>query len=131
MSDDARQQHWLETYKSLIALSIEGFKFSLLVNGGAAVAILAYIGNAAAKSTKPYVPNPDMRAPMGLFVAGVLLCGIAMFCAYLTQLRLLNEPQQVSDAGHPHTRFLLLTMVFHLASLFAFGVGALIAVVRF
>jgi hypothetical protein len=37
---DSTQQQWLETYKSLIAISVEGFKFSALANGGAAVALL-------------------------------------------------------------------------------------------
>ena len=30
---DISNSHWLETYKSLITLSIEGFKFSALVLG--------------------------------------------------------------------------------------------------
>lgn len=33
----------METYKSIITLSIEGFKFAALANGGAAVALLAYL----------------------------------------------------------------------------------------
>lgn len=45
--------HWLETYKSLITLSIEGFKFSALANGGSAVALLAYLGNVARNDLLP------------------------------------------------------------------------------
>ena len=39
----AMNEHQLETYKSLIAIATEAFKFSALINGGAAVAILAAI----------------------------------------------------------------------------------------
>ena len=33
MSTDLPSDHWLETYKSLISISIEGFKFGALANG--------------------------------------------------------------------------------------------------
>lgn len=42
MATDISNQHWIETYKSLITLAVEGFKFAALANGGAAVALLAY-----------------------------------------------------------------------------------------
>ncbi len=33
-----KREHFIETYKSLVALSTEGFKFCALANGGAEVA---------------------------------------------------------------------------------------------
>jgi len=44
------QQHAAETYKSLITISVEVFKALVLLNGGAVVALLAYLGQAANKS---------------------------------------------------------------------------------
>lgn len=44
---DIRKEHALETYKSLIQTSVEGMKLLTLLNGGAAVALLAYLGNVA------------------------------------------------------------------------------------
>ncbi len=44
-----RSDDWVETYKSLITLSTEGFKFCALANGGPAVALLACLGNVAGK----------------------------------------------------------------------------------
>jgi hypothetical protein len=86
MGSDAELSDWIETYKSLITLSTEGFKFCALANGGAAVAILAYLGNVASK-----VGNaPDMRWSMAAFLAGLVFCGTGMFFAYLTQLNRLN-----------------------------------------
>ena len=75
MSDDPVQDDWLETYKSLLALALEGFKFCALVNGGAAVAILAYLGNVAGRGVSP----PDMRCSMAAFLSGLVLCGLGMF----------------------------------------------------
>jgi hypothetical protein len=82
MSDDElRQTHWIETYKSLITLSIEGFRYAALVNGGAAVALLAYLGNVSGKGAN----SPDMRCPMAWFLLGLVLCGGSMICSYFTQ----------------------------------------------
>jgi len=37
----------IETYKSLISISTEGIKFCGLINGGAVIAILTFIGSMA------------------------------------------------------------------------------------
>jgi len=118
--------HQIETYKSMIGISLEVLKLLALLNGGAAVALLAYLGNVAGKGTHLV----DMRVPMGCYVAGLVLCGLAYFGSYLTQLRLFNEGQ-----GRPkpwrHELFLYSTMVVALLSLGAFGLGSLVAAFRF
>jgi hypothetical protein len=127
MATDISNQHWIETYQSLISLSIEGFKFAALANGGAAVALLAYLGNVAGKGTSA----PDMRCAMAAFLAGLTACGLAMLFAYLTQLKLLNESR---DAGRPklsHGWLLWCAIVLFLCSLVFFGVGSWQAVIRF
>ena len=119
--------HWLETYKSLITLAVESFKFAALANGGAAVALLAYLGNVAAKSGSAI----DMRCPMGCFLTGLAACGVAMLFAYLTQLKLLNEIGGTKQPTLPHGWLLWLTIVLFVCSLVAFGVGSWQAVIRF
>ena len=127
----AETAHYTETYKSLITLSVEGFKFSALANGGAAVALLAYLGNIAGKGAA----TPDMRIPMAWFLAGLVLCGIAMFSAYLTQLFLFRESRDgASPGGVPpnrHRRMHLSSMIAFALSLMAFCVGSWAAVTRF
>lgn len=119
--------HWLETYKSLITLSIECFKFSALANGGAAVALLAYLGNIAGKTN----PTPDMRCPMLVFLIGLTLCGFAMLFGYLTQLKLLNEISHTEKLVIRHSLPLSLAITFFISSLIAFGMGSWQAVIRF
>ena len=119
--------HWLETYKSLITLSIESFKFSALANGGAAVALLAYLGNTAGKT----VTSIDMRCPMLAFLVGLTLCGFAMLFGYLTQLKLLNEIGRAEKFPIRHSLFLWLAIILYASSLIAFGVGSWQAVIRF
>lgn len=133
MSDE--NWHLNETYKSLITISLEAFKFCALANGGAAVAILAYLGNIAAKTdlTTPI----GIRCAMGAFLFGLLSCGIAMVFAYLTQLQLFNEekeqliPTELRSKRVSHTLYLRLALLFLGTSLFAFGEGALLAVWSF
>jgi len=90
-----RRDDWIETYKSLVTLSTEAFKFCALANGGAAVAILAYLGNVVGKDH--LVPVPDMRYPMAAFLEGLVFCGLAMLFAYCIQFRRLNRLAQAMN----------------------------------
>lgn len=128
-SPQIQKEHAIETYKSLIQISVEGMKLLALLNGGAAVAILAYLGNLAGKS--PVMP--DMRCPMGFFLAGLVLCGFCFVSSYLTQLTLYSE-----SLGWPTKRFykkynfwLIVAMFFVIASILAFAFGSYSAVTRF
>jgi len=109
--------HRLETFKSLPTISIEAFKTLLLLNGGAIVALLAYLGNARA---------PDLAArlfcPFVSFICGLVLAALAFAGSYRTQLVLYNDPQ-----GTTHVLWLRVTFVIALLSLFAFAIGAFTA----
>ncbi|MEQ1593277.1 MAG: hypothetical protein ABL892_12945 [Thiobacillaceae bacterium] len=125
MTTDLAHNDWLETYKSLISLSTEGFKFCAFANGGAAVAILAYLGNVVGKN----VSVPDMRCAMASFLAGLFFCGVAMLFAYLTQLTRLNRLSQNKDARKDWRFWVAIILV--ASSLIAFAFGSWFAVVSF
>jgi hypothetical protein len=78
---DISKEHAVETFKSLILVSLQGLKLLAIFNGGAAVALLAYLGNVAGKG----LPVPNMRLPMACYVVGLIACGLAFFFGYLTQ----------------------------------------------
>jgi hypothetical protein len=92
--------HIEETFKGLIALSIELLKALLLINGGAAVAILAYLGNLPSHAY-PAAHQPNMRNALLRFSVGVLTAAVTFLVAYLTQLRLYYEER----ARHEHQQF--------------------------
>jgi hypothetical protein len=123
---DIEKERAVETFKSLIQISVAGFKMLALFNGGAAVAILAYLGNIAGKGQ----PTPDMIVPMGFYLAGLFLCGLAYLGSYMTQLFLFNEAMGRKPEGS-HQRWLYPTMVVVGLSLVAFAIGSYFATVRF
>ncbi len=124
----SENQHLIETYKSLITISVEGFKFCALANGGAAVAILAYLGNAIGKGHI----LPDMRLAMAGFLLGLVACGVAVCLSYITQLELYNEERHgVSENERKHVRYLRGSMISVGASLAFFIAGSFLAMCAF
>lgn len=125
MADYDKALDWQETYRSMITIANEGFKFLALANGGAVVAILAYLGNV----TNDGCSAPDMSQAMRAFLAGLVLCGLAMASAYGVQFFRLNKLADglSTKAGWP----LLITFAFSLLSLGAFGCGSYLGVKGF
>ena len=123
---DISKEHAVETFKSLILVSLQGLKLLAIFNGGAAVALLAYLGNVAGKG----MPVPNMRLPMACYVVGLIACGLAFFFGYLTQFRLYNESMGWSPQRQ-HVKHQIAGIIFALLSLTAFAVGSCVAVWRF
>lgn len=61
-----------------------------LVNGGAAVAVLTYLGNLASRSP-PAAHLPNLKPALLWYSGGLLSTVVAFIFAYLTQLRLFRE----------------------------------------
>src|SRR5437879_1800360 len=82
------QWHIVETYKGLISVAIEGLKMLALVNGGAAVAVLTYLGNLATHSGRDL---PNIKPALLCYCGGLFATVLAFIAAYITQLRLYRE----------------------------------------
>lgn len=133
MTIEYQRQHLLETYKSLIAISVEGFKYFALVNGGAIVVMLGSMTSIAR-----LVPMESIQAAIAWFAAGAFAAGLAMVCSYLTQLRLYDESLNVfwhnaTGAGKrpmpaAHRIPLWLAIILCIVSLACFACGAYQAV---
>ncbi|BBP99126.1 hypothetical protein BSFA1_42550 [Burkholderia sp. SFA1] len=110
----------LETYKSLISISVEVFKYLALLNGGAAAAVLAGFDRLVKN-----IPLGALQIAVISFVVGLLLCGLAMFCAYWTQISLFNE--YMGRMRRIHGSILLAAALCSALSLIAFAVGAMVS----
>ena len=81
--------HITETYKGVITLGVETLKIIFVLNGGALVACLTFLGNQAVKlARKPPLPIPEM---LQFYLLGLALTALAFLVAYFMQLRLYGE----------------------------------------
>jgi hypothetical protein len=119
------EDHAIETFRSLVTISVEGLKTLVLLNGGAIVALLAYLGQAQSRQ----VLAAQIRCPIAWFVAGLIAGTIAFFGAYLTQLSLYNE--SVLGAKQRHHWALWLSFALCVISIAAFALGAFAALAAF
>lgn len=118
-------QHGLETYKSLIAISTQGFKALQLVNGGAIVALLAYLGQVPERAALAV----HIRCSVTCFVVGLLAGTAAFIPSYFTQLALYNETVHPREyKGVRHETWIGVALVVSLVSLACFAAGAFAAV---
>lgn len=118
---DFAAEQALETYRSMISIGTESLKALQLINGGAIVAILAYLGQAANGATVAR----EVSRPLGFFVAGLVVATVAFLTTYLTQHRLLHDLLDSEAEGRSrHTFWLVVTVVLALASVALFAWGA-------
>lgn len=125
MTDQYIPERLTESYRSLVTLSVEGFRYLALINGGAIVALLAYPGNVEGSNV------PDLSEPLLWFIGGLVACGIAMAFAYLTQLRLFNDLLLTGKFSTRHKPTLWAAIIGYAISLSSFSYGAWLAVWAF
>jgi hypothetical protein len=92
--------HLTETYKSLITLTVEALKMLALINGGAAIAILTYVGNLVSRQQGHL---PDIKVALWSYSGGVAATTLAFIFAYVTQLRLFIEERDRRGGRHRRT----------------------------
>ncbi|MCA8243058.1 MULTISPECIES: hypothetical protein [Burkholderia] len=124
MANTFNEDHQIETYKSMVTISIEVFKYLALLNGGAAAGMLAIFDRLS-----KVIPLCALKVSLVCFVVGLLFTGIAVFCSYWTQNTLFNEGFQRLPKGK-HVRFLRIATATCVLSLLAFCIGASIGVLN-
>lgn len=114
--------HVQETYKSLIQIGNGLLRFILIVNGGAALAVMAFIGTIYPLDNG----YPNVLPSLSSFLIGIFFAGLAHYTAYRTQLKLYQEGQVHSkaDSSRSHTFWLNLSGTFVIISIIFFGIGA-------
>jgi hypothetical protein len=118
------EEHALETYKSLIGFGTQALRGLQLLNGGAVVAILAYMGQAAGT-----VDTTKIRCSLLVFIVGLSLTALASLIAYLTQFSLFNELVNPHYEGKRHTFWLWIAIFLLFSSLACFITGSYLGVI--
>ncbi|GMB82807.1 hypothetical protein NN6n1_35900 [Shinella zoogloeoides] len=72
-------------FEATIQFGLEAIRTAALINGGAVIAIIAFLG--ATYSTRGEVETirHALWGPAFIFISGSILCGIAAGCAYVSQ----------------------------------------------
>ncbi len=128
---DITKEHLIETYRGMIALATGALKAVLFLNGGAAIALLAFLSNIWGWEGDSGAL--DLVVPMIWFVAGLVMGGVGFLTAYLTQLALYNEsllPYKKFAGWRDHRRWLWITIGTVSLSIVCFGAGAIVAALR-
>lgn len=112
--------HSLEMFKSVITAGQSALKASMVINGGAAVALLAFTGKIWETSTTAVVVN-SLTNSILLFCLGVLCAALATGTTYLTQSIYAKDKITLGNAFNFFNIFVVL------ASYVLFGVGSFIA----
>lgn len=121
----AHSRAWqLKNMEGVLELAREGLKGFVLVNAGACVALLAFLGNVWTKGVygEPFI------AALAIFAGGVFVAALANALSYLTQLYYSSEGDAELAVGrrwHRASGFVAL------ASLLLFGCGIVQSVAAF
>lgn len=113
---DAQVRSHLEAFKATIESGREALNALLLINGGAVVALLGFVGAMASK-TNGMAVAASMRAPLLRFGTGVLLGALAFGARYLAQAFYASD---MNRCGHA---FNALSISLAIAGYVVFGWG--------
>lgn len=113
-----------ELYRSVLAFAQQAINFCFLLNGGAIIGLLTFLGNVPPTGSAVAL----FRVSIAFFVLGVFLATLSSIVGYLTQFAYFKE--QLRDArpfpmrGTDLRRTLMLLLVLSVCS---FGMGSYFA----
>lgn len=114
---EAQQSVALEAYRSVIIYGGATLRSAMLINGGAAAALLAFIGNIWTKGIEQAAVG-SLTKSISFFAFGVLIAAVGTAGSYFTQYCYSER------FGRTAVVFHTLTVVFILISFILFGFGA-------
>lgn len=115
---NAQQLHSVELFRSVITYGEAALKSAILINGGAAVALLAFIGNIWNKGISEGSAAP-LTAAITSFSFGVLAAALGTAGSYLAQFLYSQNYQRSGKTFHT---FAVVSVICSYV-LFAFGVA--------
>ena len=99
---NAQQLHAVEMFKSVIGYGSAALKSAILINGGAAVALLAFIGNIWSKEIAQAAVS-HLTSAIAYFSFGVLAAAVGTASSYFTQYYYSENYQRTGIVFHTLT----------------------------
>lgn len=113
---NAQQLHAVEMFRSIISYGAAALKSAILINGGAAAALLAFISNIWNKGIAQAAVTP-LTGAIVFFSFGVLSSAVGTACSYFTQYYYGGNYQRTAVVFHT------LTVIFVVGSYALFSLG--------
>ena len=88
-----------EMFKTIFVYGEHAVRSVLIINGGAAVALLAFIGNILARGVSKSLAS-DYSLPLAYYAFGVLVGSLAMGGSYITQYSYVHFGQKWGVVWH-------------------------------
>lgn len=85
--DNFADQHKIETYKSMIVISIEAIKYLAVLNTGAALSLLTFSNAVMTRTGKQL----DIKEAVIWFMGSFVVTGLCFLGSYITQVFLHGE----------------------------------------
>lgn len=123
----------LAIFNTLPVFAKAALTTSILVNGGAAVALLAFLGNLISKTPRSWV-DPLFIWSLGVFAAGVFFGAAATGFAFLAQYKFYRMFAAASASGsqpRPWNALQIVTFVLVGLTYFGFAAGATMVCLAF
>jgi hypothetical protein len=117
----------LEMFKAVLETGLSALKSATLINGAAAIALLAFLGNVLSKSGAKIdaVQINSFSSALEIFVFGVFFAGVA------TGMRYLSQDCYAEAHFKMGTVFKFLAIILALASYVSFLIGSVVSVNAF
>ncbi|HVA11938.1 MAG TPA: hypothetical protein VNF99_01695 [Stellaceae bacterium] len=109
----------IESFKALIQFALAAIRGVVLINGGAAIAVLAFLGNVWSKDESIRAAARTMQLPLSFFLSGVAMGVTSAAAAYMAQVFFTHRKNK---AGLP---FQVLGILLVLGGLIVFVIGSL------
>lgn len=126
MAGKFKQEHALETYRGMLQSASSGVKYVVVVNGGAVIALLAHLGNEAAKGGL----LPNLSTSLSWFLAGIVFGGLASVSVYATNFVLFNEVvgNEIPRWLRGHMFWLIVSLTLIVAGIAFFAIGSYVGI---
>jgi hypothetical protein len=119
MSEEStfNQERRLEQFRSVIQVSVLALRSAMIINGGAAIALLTFLGNMKNNLGMVY-----FVCALKLYISGVALAALATGTTYIAQYRYLHElKNSTANNRGQYITYLTISLVFLSYMVFIWG----------
>lgn len=121
----------LETFKTINGISLFGIRFLMILNGGAAAAVVSFASKITAAPANGQSLSKNLQVAVGCYVVGLVLSAVALMLGWLSQIKLFQQwsGSASKEAAPTDTRWLFVMMIgFGFLSIGLFLLGSLEAI---